>query len=161
MCREDQLQTEVEKKLGRAVTIGPEQSGDGSIKDGEAYGYWFSAVRIMASDQGEGSLRVTGGNKAVAGATVGPGMGDLSWSKLSLVRSVRLQAIIQYSLCTIGRIKIQKRDQFSKHLLRDLNQRRPCVLDRQYNPEKASPASDGNTINLSLAGAAGRCAGKM
>lgn len=57
------------------MTIGPVQSGDGSIKDGEAYGHSFSAVRIMASDQGEGSLRVTGGNKAVAGATVGPGMG--------------------------------------------------------------------------------------
>ena len=55
------------------MTIGPEQFGDGSIKDGKAYGSSFSAVRIKASDSGEGSLRVTGGNKTVEGATVGPG----------------------------------------------------------------------------------------
>jgi hypothetical protein len=55
------------------VTIGPEQFGDGSIKDGGAFGHSFSAVRIKASDSGEGSLRVTGGNKEVEGATVGPG----------------------------------------------------------------------------------------
>ncbi|KAF4618398.1 hypothetical protein G7Y89_g14905 [Cudoniella acicularis] len=60
-------------KLGRAATIGPEKFSDGSIEDGEAYGSSFSAVKIKASDSGEGSLRVTGGNKQVGGATVGPG----------------------------------------------------------------------------------------
>ena len=55
------------------MTIGPEQSGDGGIKAGEDFGHSFSAVIITANDQGSGSLRVTGGNKAVVGTTVGAG----------------------------------------------------------------------------------------
>jgi len=55
------------------VTIGPEQFGDGTIKSGEDFGHAFSAVIITASEKGPGSLRVTGGNKKLAGATVGEG----------------------------------------------------------------------------------------
>ena len=57
------------------MTIGPEQSGDGTIKSGEDFGRAFSAVIIAASEKGSGSLRVTGGNKKLAGATVGEGKG--------------------------------------------------------------------------------------
>ncbi|KAG4427640.1 hypothetical protein IFR05_016877 [Cadophora sp. M221] len=73
MSGEDSFRTKVEKQLGRPVTIGPEQSGDGTIKSGEDFGHTFSAVIIAASDKGPGSLRVTGGNKKLVGATVGEG----------------------------------------------------------------------------------------
>jgi hypothetical protein len=55
------------------VTIGPEQPGDGFAKDAKAYGESFSAVIIRSHGSGKGSVRVTGGDLEVDGATVGPG----------------------------------------------------------------------------------------
>lgn len=69
----ERVQAEVETRLGRAVIISPEQPGDGFAKDAKTYGESFSAVILRSHGNGKGSVRVTGGNLEVDGASVGPG----------------------------------------------------------------------------------------